>query len=65
MLTIEIANHIEQSIVVKKGKGIGLENVKARLNLVYGMNDLLETEKKDEEFIVKLRIPQNAKSSNN
>ena len=65
MLTIEIANHIERSIVVKKGKGIGLENVKARLNLVYGMNDLLETEKKDEEFIVKLRIPQNAKSSNN
>ena len=65
MQTIEIANHIERSIVVKKGKGIGLENVKARLNLVYGMNDLLETEKKDEEFIVNLRIPQNAKSSNN
>ena len=59
-IQIKITNHVEESVVARKGKGIGLENVKARLSLVYGRNDLLETKKIEDQFEVKLTIPQNA-----
>lgn len=57
LLVIEIMNGYDNEAVPSKGEGIGLENVKKRLKLVYGNNDLLEVHKSSEEFKVVLKIP--------
>lgn len=58
-LQISIINDFDPTSVTAKGEGIGLENVRKRLNLVYRRSDLLETEKKENEFQATLRIPLN------
>ena len=58
MLTIHLSNKIEASGVPQKGNGIGLANVRARLALVYGREDLLLAERVDDEYHVTLKIPQ-------
>jgi len=57
-LMITIVNDIEIGGVPKKGKGIGLQNVKSRLKLIYEKEDLLTVERSDVQFSVKLLIPQ-------
>lgn len=42
----------------EKGTGFGLNSVKRRLYLLYGRNDLLETEMQGNQFIVSVTIPQ-------
>ena len=49
---------MEKTIIPKKGRGIGLENVRTRLALVYSRNDLLSTTKYDDVFTVNVKIPQ-------
>lgn len=56
-LLISIINEFDKKSIPSKGEGIGLENVKKRLNLVYGRNDLLEIEKRESEFEARLKIP--------
>jgi LytS/YehU family sensor histidine kinase len=53
-----LKNHFEKEQNVK-GEGIGLQNVRERLNLIYGRTDLLHTEidKKKNEFTVTIRLP--------
>lgn len=57
-LNIMISNKIDKMIIPKKGKGIGLENVRTRLALVYSRNDLLHTTTDNDAFIVNIKIPQ-------
>ncbi|MEO9964710.1 MAG: histidine kinase [Reichenbachiella sp.] len=57
-LEIRIVNSFEADGVAKKGKGIGLKNVKERLQLIYESVDLLETTKEENQFRVHLTIPQ-------
>ncbi|SMD32606.1 GHKL domain-containing protein [Reichenbachiella faecimaris] len=57
-LQIEITNSTEDDSVAHKGKGIGLKNVRGRLQLIYESADLLQTHKKENEFKVQLTIPQ-------
>jgi len=57
-LVIDIVNDIEKGGVPKKGKGIGLRNVKSRLKLIYEKEDLMTIERSDTQFSVKLVIPQ-------
>ncbi|HPH92849.1 MAG TPA: histidine kinase [Ferruginibacter sp.] len=42
----------------EKGTGFGLNSVKRRLYLLYGRNDLVETEMDGNQFIVSVTIPQ-------
>ena len=58
VLIISLSNKIEASGVPKKGSGIGIKNVKARLALLYGREDLLEAERMDDMYHVTLKIPQ-------
>jgi sensor histidine kinase YesM len=58
MLAIHITNKVETDSVPKKGKGIGLNNVKSRLQLNYGRFDLLQTKLDHDTFHVRLSIPQ-------
>ncbi|VXD10521.1 sensor histidine kinase [Marinoscillum sp. 108] len=57
MLEIHIGNNFDEESMPSKGAGIGLENVRRRLGLVYGRNDLLEVDQQDGEFMVKIKIP--------
>ncbi|WP_456462913.1 sensor histidine kinase [Reichenbachiella sp.] len=57
-LQIEITNSIEDDAVAHKGKGIGLKNVRGRLQLIYESADLLQTHKEKSQYKVQLTIPQ-------
>jgi two-component system, LytTR family, sensor kinase len=58
-LFITISNSFESDAIPKKGKGMGLKNIASRLKLIYLRDDLLQREKKDGIFEVRLQIPQN------
>lgn len=57
LLSLHILNTFDPSSVTSPGEGIGLENVRRRLNLVYSRNDLLIVKKHESEFSVTLKIP--------
>lgn len=59
MLYILITNNYDKEAMPSKGEGIGLDNVKKRLSLVFGRNDLLEVDQTDSEFSVTMKIPVN------
>lgn len=45
------------NLAVKKPGGVGLDNIRRRLSLIYGDSDMLEIEDTEEFYIVKLEIP--------
>ena len=58
-LNIEIRNPFDPKTQnANQGTGFGLNSIQRRLLLLYSRNDLLVTEKKDSQFITKLKIPQ-------
>lgn len=58
-LGIEIRNPFDPKTQnTNQGTGFGLVSIQRRLLLLYSRNDLLATEKKDAQFITKLKIPQ-------
>lgn len=56
-LKITISNNFDPEAISAKGTGTGLMNVSRRLELTYGKNASLSTEKKDNIFTVMLYIP--------
>jgi sensor histidine kinase YesM len=57
-LLIEVRNPFDSDFIQEKtGKGFGLTSIKRRLTLIFNKHDLLTTEKKDQLFITKIRIP--------
>ncbi len=58
-LKIEIINNFDPGSRNKKGKGIGLQNIKNRLSLIYGQNDLLTTKSDENIFTAVIYIPIN------
>lgn len=59
LLTVRITNDYDPDYVSKKGEGIGLRNVRSRLQLLYSRNDLLIINKEERTFEVLLHFPQN------
>ncbi len=57
MVQVHIKNNFDPTSVTAKGEGIGLANVRKRLNLVYGRSDLLHIEHGETDFLVTLKIP--------
>ncbi len=55
---ISITNPYDSMVSVKKGRGIGLKNVRARLELMYHIPDLVTIEKKKNQFTVHLYLPE-------
>jgi len=57
-LSIKISNNVDATARSRKGAGIGLKNIKDRLNLIYGSGEFLKTQKIDNLFIAEIIIPQ-------
>jgi LytS/YehU family sensor histidine kinase len=58
-LEISVVNNYDnQALASKKGAGVGLDNVRDRLQLLYGRTDLLTIARENGYFEVSLRIPQ-------
>jgi len=56
-LNIIISNNYDPQSIPRKGAGIGLKNIRERLKLIYGSEQLIDTENKDNVFTVKMMIP--------
>jgi LytS/YehU family sensor histidine kinase len=56
--SISIENNFESGFSKSAGTGIGLQNVKRRLELIYGLPNLLEVTKDANIFKVSIFIPQ-------
>jgi len=57
-MKIIIENGYEADSVKNRGEGIGLRNIRQRLDLIYGNPDLLKVQDNKNSFIVELIIPQ-------
>ncbi|WP_163323011.1 sensor histidine kinase [Draconibacterium mangrovi] len=57
-LVVTISNTYDKNVLSKKGEGIGLRNIRDRLQVIYGNPHLLKIEDKQNEFTVTLTIPQ-------
>ncbi len=59
MLEIRIENAFDTGFQRFRGEGVGLENVRNRLRLIYGRSDLLQADVHNDVFIAMLKIPVN------
>ncbi|MEQ8574197.1 MAG: histidine kinase, partial [Fulvivirga sp.] len=57
-LFLSITNNYDSTSAPQKGKGIGLKNIRNRLELIYGPSDLVTIEKNKNIFTIHLQIPQ-------
>ncbi len=57
-LSISISNNFDSSPKLYKGNGIGLNNIKERLRIIYRQENLLRTKSENNIFYVELLIPQ-------
>lgn len=60
-VVIEIVNDYDPDAVKKAGQGIGLSNIRKRMQLIYQRQDLLETIAEKMVFRAILRLPKNVK----
>ena len=58
LLEVTISNSYDKNVISKKGEGIGLRNIRDRLQVIYGNPHLLKIDDKKNEFTVTLSIPQ-------
>ncbi len=58
-LKINLTNNYDLETETKNGSGIGLKNIEGRLELLYGMDNLLQVKKTDDTFSVSMYIPLN------
>src|SRR5690554_36174 len=58
MLKITISNNYDPSTITRKGEGIGLSNIRDRLQIIFGNPLLLNVETKNNQFKVTITIPQ-------
>jgi LytS/YehU family sensor histidine kinase len=57
-LEVAISNTYDPDVMSKKGEGIGLVNIRERLQIIYGNPGLLKISDNKKEFKVTLTIPQ-------
>jgi len=62
-LQITISNPYDSSTTSKRGEGIGLRNIRDRLQIIFGNPYLLKLEDNKKEFTVTLAIPQKTKQN--
>lgn len=63
MLRISIVNDYDASTIKKRGEGIGLRNIRKRMEIVYNQPDLIQVTDHKTSFEVQLIIPQKQSAS--
>lgn len=58
VLEVVITNSYDSNVTSKKGEGIGLRNIRERLQIIFGNPHFLKIEDNKKEFKVTLTIPQ-------
>ena len=58
VLKVAVSNEYDPNATGKKGKGIGLHNIRERLRLIYGISNGVFIHKTERMFTVRLEIPQ-------
>lgn len=58
VLEITITNNYDSVTLPKRGEGIGLRNIRDRLQIIYGNSMLMKVEDDKKKFKVTLAIPQ-------
>jgi len=58
-MEINVQNNFDDNSVKKSGTGIGLNNIKSRMELLYNQKDLFNIVKRDDMFCVTIYIPLN------
>lgn len=56
-LKVTVENDFDPEAVTKKGEGIGLQNIRNRLEMLYNQKGLLDVQKKSDVFKVNMLIP--------
>ncbi|QQS36784.1 MAG: histidine kinase [Ignavibacteriales bacterium] len=56
-LKLTLENNFDPTAIAKKGAGVGIQNIKNRLELLYHQNNLIEVKKDEKTFSVILYIP--------
>lgn len=64
-LIIKITNNFESETTIKKGTGTGLTNIKKRMALLFGSEDLVQVVKDTNLFTVEISVPQQEKGLKN
>ena len=59
--TLIVINNFDPETPARKGRGVGLKNVRKRLHLNYNRNDLLYISQTENKFIVRISIPVDSK----
>lgn len=63
-LKVQIANNYDEHLAqTKAGNGIGLQNIRQRLKLTFGRDDLIAIQKDNNRFIVTITFPQHGKNN--
>jgi two-component system LytT family sensor kinase len=62
-LQVTISNPYDANVISKRGEGIGLRNIRDRLQIIFGNPYLLKMEDNKKEFTVTLTIPQKTKQN--
>ena len=58
VLNVKIRNSYDPDFLAKKGEGIGLKNIRSRLNIIYDNENLVRINKTNKNFEVTITFPQ-------
>lgn len=58
VLKVKIKNSYDQDFIEKKGEGVGLNNIRSRLNIMYNSDKLMNINKTNNTFEVTISFPQ-------
>jgi len=61
-LKFSVENNFDEEATPRKGKGIGLTNIKNRLSLIYNQDNLISVEKRKNIFTANVFIPLDGRS---
>lgn len=58
VLRVKIKNSFDPDIIVEKGEGVGLKNIRGRLNIIYDNNNLMDISISNNTYEVTISFPQ-------
>lgn len=57
LMTITISNNFDPTSIPSRGQGIGISNIRERLSLLFGSEELMSIDKQHSQFTISIRFP--------